>query len=269
MILTSAGVYAANPFNTCSEAEAPTSAFDRATYSSTPPAWVHGHNGTHRPISPATDSGILAILMAVFVLVALNMRHVRRIFSSLPQDLLSVRRRNNAFDEHTANESRVMGLMLLGTCAFEGLLLFLWLGRVNADTTSTGVFLTVMALIGLMLAYYIFQLAACLVVGYAFTDTLNTNLWRRGLNASTAILGIALTLPTMIALFYPALTTNMLIVAASLYILSRCCYIYKGFRIFFTNFLSLFYFILYLCTLEIVPVIALCAIASVICRNMQ
>lgn len=256
-------------FNTCSELEAPTSEADRSAYSSVAPSWTRGHQGEQRPVSPASDSGILAILMAVFVLISLNMRHVRRIFASLPQDLLSLRRRNNAFDEHTANESRVVALMLVGTCVIQGLLMFLWLGRSGANTTPLSVFLTVMALIALMGAFYLFQFSACAVVGYTFTDSLNTGLWRRGLNASTAILGIALTVPALVALFYPALTHSMLIIAALLYVLSRLLYIYKGFRIFFTNFLSLFYFILYLCTLEIIPVITLCLLASEICENVQ
>ena len=131
-----ASTLSANPFNTATEADAPASAADRELYSSQAPAWTHGHAGQPRPLTPATDSGILAILVAMLVLVGLNMRHVRRIFSSLPQDLLSVRRRNNAFDEHTANETRVIALLLLGTAVMEGLLLFLWLGRIGPLTTA-------------------------------------------------------------------------------------------------------------------------------------
>ena len=35
----------------------------------------------------------------------------------------------------------------------------------------------------------------------------------------------------------------------------RMCYIYKGISFFYNNILSSFYFILYLCALEIIPVI--------------
>lgn len=264
-----ASTLSANPFNTATEADAPASAADRELYSSQAPAWTHGHAGQPRPLTPATDSGILAILVALLVLVGLNMRHVRRIFSSLPQDLLSVRRRNNAFDEHTANETRVIALLLLGTAVMEGLLLFLWLGRIGPLTTAATVFSTITALIALMVAFYLFQLAACATVGFTFTDRLSASLWRRGLNASTAILGIALTAPAMVALFYPAFRSDMLLAGAALYVLSRLCYIYKGFRIFYDKIPSLLYFILYLCTLEIVPVIAACLLASEICVKAQ
>lgn len=258
-----------NPFNTCNPAEAPLSAAEQQLFTSQAPAWTHGHPGTPRPVSPATDSGILAILVAIMVLVGLNMRHVRRIFSTLPQDLLSVRRRNNAFDEHTANETRVVILLLLGTCVMESLLLYRWLGVITPATTSTTVFHTISALICLTIAFYLFQLAACASIGFTFTDPLSATLWRRGLNASTAILGIALTAPALISLFYPAFSSQMLALAVILYLLSRICYIYKGFRIFYLNFNSWLYFILYLCTLEIIPVIILSLAASEICENVQ
>lgn len=47
------------------------------------------------------------------------------------------------------------------------------------------------------------------------------------------------------------------VVAAAAYIAARVTFIAKGFRLFYDNFLSLLYFILYFCTLEIAPVAAL------------
>ncbi len=219
-----------------------------------------------RPATPATDSGVLAMVVAVIVLIGLNMRHVKRIFRSLPHDLLSVRRRGNAFDEHTANETRVALLQLLQLWVYEGLLLFMWL-----RDTSRGILSTthptsqVAILVALACGLYLFQLGACVTVGYVFADQQSAALWRRGLNASQIILGWALTVPALVSLFYPGLAQDMLLLAAALYILSRICYIYKGFRIFYHKLPSLLYFILYLCTLEIIPVIITCLLAVEIC----
>lgn len=225
--------------------------------------------GTPRPVLPATDSGIPTLLMALLVLVGLNVKPLKRVLSALPTELLSVRRRDNAFDEHTANEARAQALLIIVTCIMEGLLLFMWTSNIRTTSSAQLVFNAAGCLIGLAGAFYIFQLAACATLGYVFTDPLSANLWRRGLNASTTALGIALTAPTFVALFYPALTSKMLIIAGALYILSRICYISKGFRIFYYNFGSLLYFILYLCTLEIIPVAATCFLASEICEKVQ
>lgn len=259
----------ANPFNVCREAEAPTSAADQILYTTHLPSWAMGKVGTPRPVTPATDSGILSLLVAVMVLLGLNVQHVRRIFKSLPQDLLSVRRRNNAFDEHTANETRVIALLLGEMCVIEGLLLFIWLGRVDAGTTSQTVLFTVGALTALAAVYYFFQLAACTVLGYVFADGESAKIFRQGLNASQVILGLTLAVPALVSLFYPSMTSVMLVLAAVLFCAARVCYIVKGFRIFYINFSSLFYFILYLCTLEIIPVIILYVTASEICVKVQ
>lgn len=233
-----------------------------------PPAWQSGVKGEARPVTPATDSGVLAIVVAVIVLIGLNMRHVRRIFMTLPHDLLSVRRRGNVFDEHTANETRVALLQLLQLWVYEGILLFMWVGLPDGMVASAEVVTgRVAALIGLAAAYSIFQFGACSMVGYVFTDPVSASLWRRGLNASQIILGWTLMPPALISLFYPGRTSDMLLLGVVLYLLSRGCYIYKGFRIFYHKFPSLLYFILYLCALEIIPVIITCLLAMEICVN--
>lgn len=254
------------PFNTCHEVDAPVSAADRELYSSHAPAWMGGTEGVPRPVSAATDSCVQLILVAVFVLIGFSMRHVRRLFRSLPGDLLSVRRRANVFDDHTANETRVVMLLLANTCVMEGLLLFVWLGQGGVVPDALP---AMAALTGLAAGFYLFQFAACATVGYVFTDSVGASLWRRGLNASQVVLGMALAVPALVSLFYPDFASSMLLFAAVVYILSRLFYVSKGFRIFYHNLPSLLYFILYLCTLEIIPVMAIIAMASEICVKVQ
>lgn len=47
----------------------------------------------------------------------------------------------------------------------------------------------------------------------------------------------------------------MAVIGGVMYLMVRVMFIYKGFRIFYINSFSLVYFILYLCTLEIAPVL--------------
>ncbi len=252
------------PFFHSYEPQAPTSPTDQALYSTHEPSWLNGIAGEERPGTPGTDTGILAMVVMLMVLVGLNTRHLKRLFSTIIQDLWSVRRRDNAFDDHTAKESRTILILILQLCVFEGILLYLWLGD-NGPATRN-VFLPVLALSGLALGFYIFGFIACTTVGYVFTDRVNASQWRRGLNASSSFLGISLTVPTLVSLFYPALTTAMLWLAAAIYFATRMAYIIKGFRIFYNNFPSLLYFILYLCTLEIIPLIAIYFSAVEICN---
>ncbi|MDE6283571.1 MAG: DUF4271 domain-containing protein [Muribaculaceae bacterium] len=252
------------PFNRSNEYDAPTSPTDKVLYSTREPGWISGVKGELRDVTPGSDTGILAMVVLLLVLFGFNMRHIRRLFRAITQDLWSVRRRANAFDDHTANETRTIVILLFQLCVFEGILLYLWLGVTGQPGHS--VFMPVIKLTGLASLFYIFELLACTTVGYVFTDHVNAVQWRRGLNASSVMLGIALTVPTLVSLFYPSVTGAMLWVAAIMYIMSRMIYVAKGFRIFYNNFPSLLYFILYLCTLEIIPLLAVYAAAMAICN---
>lgn len=101
--------------------------------------------------------------------------------------------------------------------------------------------------------YYLFQLCAYNAVGYAFTDNEHRRAWIRAFNASQGLLGFALMPAAIVTVFYPVAAMAALWVALALYVVARFLFIVKGFRIFYENFGSLLYFILYLCTLEIIP----------------
>lgn len=257
----------ANPWNVCRESDAPVRVADREASASHSPAWADGVVGEPRQVMAGSDSGVLALVIGVLVLIGMSMKHVRRIFKTVPQDLLSVRRRANVFDEHTANESRVAVLLLVLLFVCEGLLLYLWVG-LQAEVATQDVARSVFAMSGLAASFYLFHLVACATVGYVFTDSVNAGLWRRGLNASQMLLAVLLVLPTLVALFYPEMTSFMLALAFMLYVLLRICYISKGVRIFYHKIPSLVYFILYLCTLEIIPVIVVCFLAKGICVKL-
>jgi hypothetical protein len=252
------------PLNHSVELQAPYSKADQLLYATHQPGWLSGIKGEERPTTPGADTGVLALIVMLLILIGLNMRHVRHLFQTITQSLWSVRRRANAFDDHTAKETRTIIILLLQLCVFQGILLYLWLG--SAAPTAHSVFLPVLQLTGLAIGFYLFQLIACTVVGYVFTDKVGAAQWRSGLNSSSVLLGICLTVPTLVSLFYPALTTTMLWLSAGLYVLFRIIYIGKGFRIFYYNFPSLLYFILYLCTLEIIPLIGVYLTAMEICK---
>lgn len=219
-----------------------------------PPAWQSGIEGTGRQKSTASDSGLLTIITLIFVALALNFRHCPKIFANFSTELLSVRRRANVFDEHTTNESRVLLLIAAEYIVSIGILLYALAGlRYPPDTEH--IFRTAAMMMCLSGAYYVFQLCAYSLVGYVFSTSEGRRQWLRGFNASQALAGLALLIPALLTIFYPDSIRPTLIVACCIYFLSRIIFIIKGFRIFFTRITSLVYFILYLCTLEIIPVI--------------
>ena len=231
-----------------------------------PPAWMSGLPPQQRPDGSA-DSGVTGIIVALILLVLLALRNSHRLIPAMVKDLLSVRTRDKSFDEHTSNETRLVALFGVQLSVYLGILLKgavdTALGRppLVADVIDL---LPVIAICG---AYYIFQICAYSTVGYAFATPNGRRLWLRGLNAVQTLLGFALAIPALLLVFYPVAATYALTAGAALYILARLIFISKGIRIFFDNFGSLIYFILYLCTLEIIPLIALYNLAIEFCSN--
>lgn len=112
-------------------------------------------------------------------------------------------------------------------------------------------------------AYYLFEIAAYSTVGWVFGGKFAYTQWIKGFNASQSLLGITLIVPALIVLFNPSLGKSMTIIAIVLYGLARFIFICKGFRIFYKNPYSLIYFILYLCALEIAPLVSIFKMSSI------
>ena len=121
----------------------------------------------------------------------------------------------------------------------------------------THAFSDIAQLIALTGGYYIFQLVAYNLVGYTFTTDEGRTYFVKGFTSSQSILGFLLLITALVALVFREAAEGMLITAGTLYLLARLTFIIKGFRIFYHKIWSLLYFILYLCTLEIVPLIIL------------
>ncbi len=220
-----------------------------------PASWDTGLAGDQRPVAIGDNSGVLALVAGIFILMMLSYRHCKRLFASMGQELMGMRHRANVFDEHTSNESRVVALMVIQTCICTGLLLYSGLSLLGYALPPENAFVDVAKLIALMGIYYVFELGAYNLVGYTFAGATGRRLWMQGFTASQSLLGFALLVPALLAIFYPNATKIAVIVGISLYFFAKIIFIAKGFRIFYTNFGSLLYFILYLCTLEIVPLI--------------
>ncbi len=242
------------PFDTthCRELDAPS---DRLTWYATGRVpYTRGMEAIPRPQMPGNDTGVMAMLMALLMLLALNCRNYATFFKTFTADLLKVRERDNIFDDHTLSETRIIISLLLSLCVCEGILLFSAVSEQGAALPAS-MSVCIAALTVAAGVYYCWQFAAYAAVGYLFTAPWLAKQWLRGFNASQALLGLFLLIPAMGVLFRPEATEGFLIASGMLYVTARLIFICKGFKIFYHNSFSLIYFILYLCTLEIVPLI--------------
>ncbi|MDE5687285.1 MAG: DUF4271 domain-containing protein [Paramuribaculum sp.] len=237
--------------NLCVSAQAPTEY--TMAYSSAHPAYYDGVAPEARPFLPGYDSGVAAMVIGVFLLLALNLRHYTTFLKGFAQDLWAVRSRDNLFEDHTVSETKVILSLIMLVCLSEGILLNTV--ALNLPWGDISPFVSIGILTFAAGVYYLWQFLVYNIIGYVFTSRDGTHQWVRGFNASQVLLGLVLWVPALVVLFNPSVSASMAILGAVLYILARIIFICKGFRIFYNNLFSLLYFILYLCALEIIPLI--------------
>ncbi len=228
-------------------------------------------NQDERPVSPLHDTGTIALILIVFLMIALNFKKGYKYFLHLGTYLFSMRRRQNVFDDHTVSETNLMASLIANTCVMGGIIMFLAVGYYDQSLfDSEYLSRYIWSLSGYVLLFYLLQMMLYRIMGYTFLpDKESTKLLLDGFNSSQAMLGLCLCPVAFTMLLLPATLVPMLYIAAIFYILARIVFICKGFRIFFNNLASLLYFILYLCSVEIVPVILSFTGAIFLCRVLQ
>ncbi len=209
--------------------------------------------GDMRSSSPNYDAGVAAIVLGMFLILCVGLRNSVAYLRTCVQELWSVRNRENAFDDRTASETRAMLSMLTLTCFCEGVMAYAYVRHSGSVAFTPG--WSILLFVLLASVYMLFEAIAYRMVGFVFTTPQLSEQWLKGFYSSQGLLGVALAVPALVALFDPDIAYEMLICGGCLYVLSRIIFICKGFRIFYNNLFSLVYFILYLCTLEIIPLL--------------
>lgn len=213
--------------------------------------------------SPLHDTPSMALLIAGLLAVALSYHTGYKYIENFFHYMFSTRRRENLFEDHTVNETSILAALIANTCIVEGFIIYMAVRLLCpslAPLLQSGVFTHIAAYCSLMGLYYVAQWLVYKVLGYTFSDSLGTKLWLDGFKSSQALLGLLL-LPVLILLMlYPSSGKLLLGLAAALYLLARLIFIFKGFRIFYSNLSSILYFILYLCAVEIVPLVILASV---------
>lgn len=215
-----------------------------------------GMPGNARTDNSMATSALIAGLVVIFCLIAANLGKFRRVAGGYVEDLRSSRSRNNLFDDHTTNESYLTLLLALQYIIYVSILLFGYVAPhgLLLDNSQIAALGMVTLLVG---AYYVFQLTAYSMIGYTFgigsSPSANARMMSRNFIASQNLAGIALLIPAVTAFLYPTGSKAFALAGFAIYITARLVFVSKCFRIFYINFTSLLYFILYLCSLEIIP----------------
>ena len=213
--------------------------------------------------SPLHDTPSMALLIAGLLAVALCYHTGYKYIENFFHYMFSTRRRENMFEDHTVNETSIQAALIANTCIAEGFLIYFAVQHLVpslAQTLQASVFPHILAYCGIAAGFYIVQWLVYKVLGYTFSDKVGAKLWLDGFKASQSLLGLLLLPVLFLVMLYPGSGKLLLSVGGALYLVARLIFIYKGFRIFFSNLTSILYFLLYLCAVEIVPLVILTSV---------
>lgn len=220
-----------------------------------------------RPDATEGDSWVMLGLIVMFVAVCLRIKSNFRYISALLSDLVEVRERHNVFDDTVRETSLLVMLNVLwafctGVLSFKALCYY---GLIHPASGGMQSVAMIGICAGMSLVYTLFKTIAYTLVGNVFSDGFHTRMWVKGYLAGQGLMAVAFFPLALCSLCYEEWNSGLLITAAVVFILGEIIFIYKGFRIFFTQISSWVLFLYYLCSLEIVPLILAVMLTAFLC----
>ena len=212
------------------------------------------------------DSGTMAILLAGLLAVLVTYRSGYKYIHNIRHSLFSVKMRD--FEDHTMDETKILSALTANSIITQSLFLFIALAHRYQNLKEilySEIFPHVLILMGMITIFYFAQLALYRLLGYVFGTEAQTECVLTGFKAVISLIGLILFPIVAVSLVEPKLINVMLLIGTISYFCARIIFIIKGFRIFYNNLLSSVYFILYLCTVEIVPAVLLWSISAYVC----
>lgn len=209
-----------------------------------------------RPITPAADSGVITLLIAAFLFFAISYRRGAKYLQHLFSSLFKVNPRGNMFDETTINENQLKLSLLTLTFITEGITLYYSLLHQSINNEHL-ILPSVIICIALCAVYYLLQVLIYNLLGNIFDNKFSTETFTESFTTINLFIGLFFSPAILVMIFIPQATTIALYICFIFYLLARLLIIYKGISIFLPHLFGLLYIFLYLCALEITPLLQL------------
>lgn len=206
--------------------------------------------------APLHDDTFFALLLAGLVVFLLFIRHRKRILSWQSDGKTEHYRDSNRSKHLLGINAHLRNLFLAYTFLVEGALGAIALFVVGQPLPLSGGYAVNALLLALPAAlYFLLQQGIFVLLAAIFSSDARGREWCDTHLIINLLLGIGLFPFAFVATYLPEAAQMCLICAIILYLLTRILFIIKGVKLFLRDFRCLLYFILYLCALEIAPLL--------------
>ena len=206
--------------------------------------------------APFRDGSFFSLLLAGLILFVLFIRYRKKIFSWQTDGDSEHHREGNRTKHLIGINAHIRNLFLSYTFVTEGALGIIAFFIYNLPLPFQGGYAVNALLLALPAAFYfLLQQGIFLLLATVFSTDARGREWCDTHIIINLLLGICLFPFVFLSTYLPEIGESCLFLSACLYLLSRILFIIKGVKLFLRDFRCLLYFILYLCTLEIAPLL--------------
>ena len=213
-----------------------------------------GFVGIPHPSLPQNESWVFAILFLLFFLCAYAISQSTGYISETVKTFFQVKERSSIFSKATVNDFRFklfINIFSIGVISlYVYLILFKGGGRFEIKEYGYSLLLTTLFLILKLLLFNI--------IGYVFLSPASLKMAKDSYFNILSFLGMVLYPLLVLQIYIPNSYSNIIEIMSLIACIVACILIIiKLFQIFFKKTVASFYILLYLCTLEFLPLVAL------------
>lgn len=209
-----------------------------------------GIKGDKLPYNAIYDNGLFILIFSILLLVLISIRKGRVLFGQI---FTKERRGGGNEIKSTVTEWQLSTSLILLTFVMCGITLFYFTSLLQPGITAGTPLKPIAVASAAVAAVFIFQQVAIWIIGYIFFSAKEaTEMCKKNLSFYL-IPGIILILPVIVMIYFPGILAAGVLTAVIAAVLLRIVFLCSIFKFFLHNIYSLFYIILYLCAVEIIP----------------
>ena len=222
------------------------------------PGGRYGEAGDPIPYSARNDSIITGLLLVSFVMAVVSFANARDFLLRQAKNFFFLPHEGTTVVSETANELRFQSFQVLLTSLLAALLFYFYTLNTYGDTfmLSSPYYLIVIYMAAVV-AYFLLKAALYTLVNITFFDGKRNVQWMKSGLFIVSVEGGLLYPAVLLQAYFDWEQQNVLIYFVIVLIIVKILTIYKSYIIFFRQNVFKLQIILYFCTLEIIPLIAL------------
>lgn len=208
--------------------------------------------------SPLNDVWVMSLVLASFLALILLIGHQRKYIGKLSRKFFLPTNREEKAAQKTTGERALPLLASLTLVGTSGVMFFAYLHSVyDLERSRFYIWSVLLACLGASAGYYLLRWLLYSFVNWVFFDRRQRSQWMGGFNLLMIYESVVVFILMTAAMFYhlPLYETGLAVAIS--YGCLRILIILCTKRFFFPNFYGLLHLFVYLCTLEILPLLAL------------